>query len=179
MQKLWDFIKEYYWASFYLVLIVLACRCIWGEEKEIKKPQMTEEERAQMYAEINRKECVDILISDYEYIVSCKTLMDVFDGIDYNTPYREKAPYTFEEFILWCCAEESVAGDDGWAWDIGEAKGMIERIKRMYKHGESISEGIYNHLKEIGIEMTDEEKQRVKELEDKYKEEHDNLINLL
>lgn len=179
MQKLWNFIKEYYWVSFYLVVIVLACRCIFGEEKEIIKPQMTEEESAQRSAEINRKIYVDILIGDYEYIVSCKTFMDIYDGIDFNIPYRERAPYTFEEFILWCCAEDSVTEDDGWVCEIGEAKGMIERIKRMYEHGESISEGIYNHLREMGIEMTDEEEKRVKELEDKYKAEHEKLINLL
>lgn len=185
MQKLWNFIKEYYWVSFYLVVIVLACRCIWGEEEHEIIPQLTEEEKAIKEAEWNREMYVEVLIDDYEYVVwEAAFMYEELTRKQDILEYRDTASYTsytLEDYIIWCCGEESMTEDgvDAWVFDVSDAKAMVKRIRDITTEEGSASKDILRYLNDRGIQVTEEEREKIESLDVEYEEEHGKLVEML
>ena len=183
MQKLWNFIKEYYWVSFYLVVIVLACRCIWGEEEhEIVTPQLTEEEKAIKEAEMCRERYVEVLIDDYKYVArKAEHMYKELAYEQYIFEHRDTTSYTLDDYIIWCCGEESMSEDgvDVWVFDVSDAKAMIKRIRDITTEEGSASKDILRHLNDRGIQVTEEERGKIESLDVEYEEEHGKLVEML
>lgn len=182
MQKLWNFIKEYYWVSFYLVVIVLACRCIWGEEEHEIIPQLTEEEKAIKEAEMCRAMYVEVLIDDYKYVaLRAEFMYEELTREQHIFEHRDAVTYTLEDYIIWCCGEESMDeyGVDAWVFDVSDAKAMVKRIRDITTEEGSASKDILRHLNDRGIQVTEEERGEIESLDVEYEEEHGKLVEML
>ena len=155
---------------------------IWGEEEHEIIPQLTEEERAIKEAEMCRKMYVEVLIDDYRYVVlRAEFMYEELTREQHIFEHRDTASYTLEDYIIWCCGEESMTEDgvDAWVFDVSDAKAMIKRIRDITTEEGSASKDILRHLNDRGIQVTEEERGKIESLDVEYEEEHGKLVEML
>lgn len=99
----------------------------------------------------------------------------------YRNKYRDTASYTLDEYIIWCCGEESMTEDgvDAWVCDVSDAKAMVKRIRDITTEEGSASKDILRHLNDRGIQVTDEERVEIESLDVEYEYEHGKLVEML
>lgn len=155
---------------------------IWGEEEHAITPQLTEEERAIKEAEMCREIYIEVLIDDYKYVVlRAEFMYERLTRKQFIFEHRDTVSYTLEDYIIWCCGQESMTEDgvDAWVCDVSDAKAMVKRIREITTEEGSASKDILRHLNDRGIQVTEEERGKIESLDVEYEEEHGKLVEML
>lgn len=70
-------------------------------------------------------------------------------------------------------------GVDAWVFDVSDAKAMVKRIRDITTEEGSASKDILRHLNDRGIQVTEEEREKIESLDVEYEEEHGKLVEML